>query len=78
MEIQHDSRYSEQNFSKVCSIILRYFLLLRRKIYLLKVARNEKRKYLLGFSFYINIENFEAYLCRKTLSTNLFFLKSVK
>ena len=28
----------------------------------MKVAQNEKRKKLLGFSFYINIVNFEAYL----------------
>ena len=42
----------------------------------LKVALNEKRKKLLGFSFSINIANFEAFLKVKKLSTILFFLKS--
>ena len=37
---------------------------------------NEKRKILLGFSFYINIANFEPFLQGKKLSKNLFFLKS--
>ena len=40
----------------------------------MKVARNEKRKKLLGFSFYINIWNFEAFLRNLNLSTkNLFW-----
>ena len=42
----------------------------------LKVATNEKRKKLLGFSFSINIANFEVFLQVKKLSANLFFLKS--
>ena len=42
----------------------------------LKVALNEKRKKLLGFSFCINIANFEAFLQVKKLSENLLFLKS--
>ena len=33
----------------------------------MKVARNEKRKKLLGFSFYINIGNFEAILSKNRL-----------
>ena len=36
----------------------------------MKVARNEKRKKLLGFSFYINIGNFEAFLWNLNLSAN--------
>ena len=36
----------------------------------MKVAQNEKRKKLLGFSFYINIGNFEAFLRNLNLSTN--------
>ena len=43
----------------------------------MKVALNEKRKKLLGFSFSINIANFEAFHSVKKLSANLFFLKSV-
>ena len=43
----------------------------------LKVARNEKRKKLSGFSFSINIANFEAFCWTKKLISNLFFLKSV-
>ena len=43
----------------------------------LKVARNEKRKKLHGFSFSINIANFEAFRWTKKLISNLFFLKSV-
>ena len=39
-------------------------------------TRNEKRKKLLWFSFYINIANFEAFPKVKKLSTNLFFMKS--
>ena len=35
----------------------------------MKVARNEKGKKLLGFSFYINIGNFEAFLKNLNLST---------
>ena len=42
----------------------------------LKVARNEKRKKLHGFSFSINIANFEAFCQTKKLISNLFFLKS--
>ena len=42
----------------------------------LKVARNEKRKKLCGFSFSINMANFEASLKTKKLISNLFFLKS--
>ena len=44
----------------------------------LKNARNEKRKKLHGFSFSINIANFEAFLWTKKLISNLFFLKSGK
>ena len=44
----------------------------------LKVALNEKRKKLRGFSFSINIANFEAFCWTKKLISNLFFLKSVK
>ena len=39
----------------------------------MKVARNEKRKKLLGFSFYINIGNFEAFLWNLNLSANRLF-----
>ena len=39
----------------------------------MKVARNEKRKKLLGFSFYTNIGNFEAFLWNLNLSTNCLF-----
>ena len=42
----------------------------------LKVARNEKRKKLSGFSFSINMANFEAFCQTKKLISNLFFLKS--
>ena len=42
----------------------------------LKVARNEKRKKLSGFSFSINIANFEAFCPTKKLISSLFFLKS--
>ena len=41
----------------------------------MKVARNEKRKKLLGFSFYINIGNFEAFLRNLNLSANHLFWK---
>ena len=43
----------------------------------LKVALNEKRKKLRGFSFSINMANFEAFFRTKKLISNLFFLKSV-
>ena len=43
----------------------------------LKVALNEKRKQLRGFSFSINMANFEAFCRTKKLISNLFFLKSV-
>ena len=39
----------------------------------MKVARNEKRKKLLGFSFYINIGNFEAFLRNLNLSAKHLF-----
>ena len=39
----------------------------------MKVAQNEKRKKLLGFSFYINIGNFEAFLRNLNLSANPLF-----
>ena len=39
----------------------------------MKVAQNEKRKKLLGFSFYINIGNFEAFLRNLNLSANRLF-----
>ena len=42
----------------------------------IKVARNEKRKKLPGFSFSINIAKFEAFCGTKKLISNLFFLKS--
>ena len=42
----------------------------------MKVALNEKRKKLRGFSFFINIANFEAFLLVFKLTKNLFFLKS--
>ena len=41
-----------------------------------KVAQNEKRKKLRGFSFSINIANFEAFLSVFKLTKNHFFLKS--
>ena len=41
----------------------------------LKVALNEKRKQLRGFSFSIYMANFEAFCRIKNLSANLFFLK---
>ena len=43
----------------------------------LKNALNEKRKKLRGFSFSINMTNFEAFCRTKKLISNLFFLKSV-
>ena len=43
----------------------------------IKVAQNEKRKKLCGFSFSMNIANFEAFRWRKKLISNLFFKKSV-
>ena len=43
----------------------------------LKNALNEKRKKLRGFSFSINMANFEAFHWTKKLISNLFFLKSV-
>ena len=42
----------------------------------MKVARNAKRKKLLGFSFSINIENFEAFLWNLNLSGNHVFWRS--
>ena len=42
----------------------------------LKVALNEKRKKLRGFSFSINMANFEAFCRTNTLISNPFFLKS--
>ena len=44
----------------------------------LKVALNEKQKKLHGFSFSINMANFEAFRWTKKLISNLFFLKSVR
>ena len=44
----------------------------------MKVAQNEKRKKLLGFSFYINIGNFEAFLPSLNLSTNRLFWRYKK
>ena len=43
----------------------------------MKVARNEKRKKLLGFSFYINIGKFEAFLWNLNLSANRLFWRCV-
>ena len=43
----------------------------------LKVAKNEKRKKLRGFSFSISVANFEVFCWTKKLISNLFFLKSV-
>ena len=43
----------------------------------MKVAQNEKRKKLRGFSFSINITNFEAFLSVFKLTKNPLFLKSV-
>ena len=43
----------------------------------MKVALNEKRKKLHGFSFSINIANFEAFLSVFKLTKNPLFLKSV-
>ena len=43
----------------------------------MKVARNEKRKKLLGFSFYTNIGNFEAFLWNLNLSTKHLFWRCV-
>ena len=42
----------------------------------MKVALKEKQKKLRGFSFSINIANFEAFLSVFKLTKNLFFLKS--
>ena len=42
----------------------------------LKNALNEKQKKLRGFSFSINMANFEAFRRTKKLISNLFFLKS--
>ena len=42
----------------------------------LKNALNEKRKKLHGFSFSINVANFEEFRRTKKLILNLFFLKS--
>ena len=42
----------------------------------MKVARNEKRKKLRGFSYYKNIANFEAFWRDKNFSKNLLFLGS--
>ena len=42
----------------------------------LKVALNEKRKKLRGFSFSINMANFEAFCRTKKMISNVFFLKS--
>ena len=42
----------------------------------LKNALNEKRKKLRGFSFSINMANFEAFRRTKKLISNFFFLKS--
>ena len=39
----------------------------------MKVTRNEKQKKLLGFSFYINIGNFEAFLQNLNLSAKHLF-----
>ena len=44
----------------------------------MKVARNEKRKKLHGFSYYKNIANFEAFWREKTFSKNLLFRGSVR
>ena len=44
----------------------------------LKNALNEKRNKLHGFSFSINMANFEAFHQKKKLISNLFFLKSDK
>ena len=43
----------------------------------IKVASNEKQKKLCGFSFSINMANFEAFQGTKKLISNLFFLKSI-
>ena len=43
----------------------------------MKVARNEKRKKLLGFSFYTNIGNFKAFLWNLNLSANHLFWRCV-
>ena len=42
----------------------------------LKVAQNEKQKKLRGFSFSINMANFEAFRRTKKFISNFFFLKS--
>ena len=54
------------------------YTLSRKKRFVLNFLpqRNEKKKKLLEFSFYINIANFKAFLQGKRLSTNLLFLKS--
>ena len=44
----------------------------------IKVALNEKRKKLHGFSFSINMANFEAFWGVKMFSANLSFLKCVE
>ena len=45
----------------------------------MKVARNEKRKILLGFSFYIDIGNFEVFLRNLNLSAeHLFWMCAIQ
>ena len=41
----------------------------------MKVAQIEKRKKLLGFTFYMNIGNFEAFFRNLNLSANCLFLR---
>ena len=63
-----------QNYS-----IRAHFYVIDQGIYKvkLKVALNEKRKKLHGFSFSINMANSEAFWGVKKLSANLTFLKCV-
>ena len=44
----------------------------------MKVAQNELRKRLLGFSLYINIENFESFLWNLKLSAKHLFWRCVQ
>ena len=44
----------------------------------MKVAQNEKRKKLLGFSFYMNMGNFEAFLQNLNLSAKSLFWRCAR
>ena len=80
MEKENPSSFFRFSFGATLSFTLMNALVyvdIDQSIHKLRVARNEKRKKLLGFSVSINIVNFEAFLLVKKLSANLFFQKSV-